>query len=157
MTRVYLSSIISNNGEDFDITEIQEILKELANVEPIDLAHAELLQQRALRGADICSELLGKTVKNVGVFESKINSTKNKVSLEYNAPDGSRTTVDMKKWAGESSKEVEEIQIKLAEEKGKKSVLEKKFDLLIRTHFHYKEIAAGLRRTVLGYTLTSKE
>jgi hypothetical protein len=62
----------------------------------------------------------------------------------------------MKKWAGESSLEVEEVQIKLAKAKASKIVLEKKYDILIRSHHHYKDIAQGLRRTVLGYNSTTK-
>ncbi len=110
-----------------------------------------MIQQQALRGADIISEYLGKIVKTVGYLETRVNSTKNKAALGYQAPDGARTTSDMKKWYSESSPEVEEVQIKLAKAKGAKLVLEKKFDLLIRTHFHYKEIASGLRKTILGY------
>ncbi len=155
--KVRLGDYLGNNLEEdfvnFDLTEIQQVLLHLQEVDAVDLAHAEMLQQQALRGADILTEYLGKIIKTVGYLETKVNSTKNKVSLEYQAPDG-RTTIDMKKWAGESSSEVEEIQIKLAKAKASKTVLEKKYDILIRSHHHYKDIAAGLRRTILGYTPT---
>lgn len=136
----------------FDLTEIQQVLMSLQNEEAIDLSHAELLQQRSLRGADIITEYLGKVIKTIGYLEAKINSTKNKVSLDYLAPEGTRTTAEMKKWAGESSPEVELVQIKLAKAKGSKVVLEKKYDILIKSHHHFKDIAAGLRRTILGYS-----
>lgn len=152
----FLGNELEENFMDFDLTEIQQVLEKLQNIDAIDLAHAEFLQQQSLRGADIITEYLGKIVKTVGYLETKVNSTKNKISLEYNAPDGARTTADMKKWAGESSSEVEEVLIKLAKAKGSKIVLEKKYDTLIRSHHHYKDIAAGLRRTILGYT-TVKE
>lgn len=147
----FLGESLEEEFGDFDLTEIQSVLQHLQNVDAIDLAHAESLQQQALRGADILSEYLGKIVKTVGFLETKVNSTKNRVSLEYQAAEG-RTTSEMKKWAGESSPEVEEIQIKLAKAKGSKAILEKKYDILIKSHHHYKEIATGLRRTILGYS-----
>ncbi len=154
--RVRLGDLLGDDLEEefvsFDLTEIQQVLSKLQYTDAIDLAHAELLQQQALRGADILTEYLGKIVKTVGYLESKVNSTKNKVSLDYQAPDGSRTTADMRRWAGESSPEVEEVQIRLAKAKASKMVLEKKYDILIKSHHHYKDIAAGLRKTILGYT-----
>lgn len=151
----FLGSELEEDFTQFDFTEIQKVLEKLQNDDAIDLAHAELLQQQSLRGADIITEYLGKIVKTVGYLETKVNSTKNAVSLAYQAPDGSRTTADMKKWAGESSPLVEEVQIKLAKAKASKIVLEKKYDILIRSHHHYKDIANGLRKTILGYNTSS--
>lgn len=148
----FLGTELEEKFEDFDLTEIQQVLEQLQTVDAIDLAHAEILQQQALRGADIITEYLGKIVKTTGYLETKVNSTKNKVSLEYSAPDGSRTTVDMKKWAGESAPEVEIVQIKLAKAKGSKIVLERKYEILVKAHHHFKDIATGLRRTILGYS-----
>lgn len=159
--QVRLGDLLGQDLEEefinFDLTEIQNVLVSLNETDAIDLAHAEMLQQLSLRGADIITEYLGKVVKTVGFLEAKVNSTKNKVSLEYTAPDGARTTADMKKWAGESSKEVEEVQIRLAKAKASKIVLEKKYDILIRSHHHYKDIASGLRRTILGYAPVNRE
>jgi hypothetical protein len=155
---VSLGDILGDQLEEefinFDMTEIQEVLGKLQSIEAIDLAHAELLQQLSLRGADILSNYLGKIVKTVGYLEAKVNRTKNAVSLSYTAPEG-RTTAEMKKWAGESSPEVEEVQIKLAKAKGSKIVLERKYEILVKAHHHYKDIAAGMRRTILGYSLGS--
>jgi len=154
--RITLGDIIGYNMEEefvkFDITEIQLVLADLRETDVIDLAHAEYLQQKTLRCADLLTEYLGRVIKTVGYLESKINSVRNKVALEYKAPDGSRTTSDMKKWASESSPDVEIIQVKLAVAKASKIVLEKKFDIIIRLHHYYKEMAAGLRRTILGYS-----
>lgn len=147
-----LGSNLEEDFKNFDLTEIQEVLEQLRDIDAIDLAHAELLQQQALRGADILTGYLSKIVKTVGYLESQVNSTKNKVSLEYVAPDGVRTTVDMKKWAGESSPELEKVQIKLAEAKGAKMALERKYEILIKAHHHFKDIAGGLRKTILGYS-----
>jgi len=148
----FLGTELEEEFINFDLTEIQQVLEKLQNDNAIDLAHAELLQQQALRGADILTEYLGKIIKTVGYLEAKINSTKNKVSLDYQAPDGARTTADMKKWAGESSPEVEQVQIKLAKAKGSKVVLERKYEILIKAHHHFKDIAAGMRKTILGYS-----
>ena len=146
-----LGTELESNFIDFDLTEIKDVEESLRNTDAIDLAHAELLQQQALRGADILIEYLAKIVKTVSYLESKVASTKNKVSLEYKAPDGTKTTLDMKKWAAEVSPEVDAAQAKLAAAKGAKLYLEKKYDVLIRLHHHYKDIAQGLRKTILGY------
>jgi hypothetical protein len=154
--QVRLGDLLGPNSiedfRNFDLTEVQAVLSELQDVDAIDLAHAEHLQQQALRGADILSEHLAKMVKTVSYLEAKVNSTKNKVSLEYVAPDGARTTVDMKKWAAECSPDVIAAQEKLADAKGGKAALERKFDIIVKAHHHYKDIAAGLRRTILGYS-----
>src|SRR6266700_612658 len=118
----FIGSSLEENFIEFDLTEIQMVLMKLQNTEAIDLAHAELLQQQALRGADIITGYLCKIVKTVGYLETKVNSTKNRVALEYKAPDGARTTVEMRKFASEASPEVEDVQIKLAKAKGSKSV-----------------------------------
>jgi hypothetical protein len=153
MTRLgdLLGNELEANFRDFDFSEIEQVLKHLQEVNAIDLSHAESLQQQSLRGADIIIEYLAKIVKTVGYLESKVNSTKNKVCLEYKAPDGAKTTADMKKWAGDASPEVELVQIDLATAKGAKLYLEKKYDVLIRLHHHYKDIATGIRKTILGY------
>lgn len=150
--RITLGSIVGSSFDDeflkFDLTDIQNILSSLANAEAIDIAHAELFQQQSLRGADILSEFLGRLVKVTSYLEAKVNSVKNKVSLDYKSPDG-KTTGEMKKAAGEASPEVEELQIKLAKAKGSKLIIEKKYDNLIRLHYHYKEIASGMRKSII--------
>jgi hypothetical protein len=154
--QVRLGDLLGNEVEvdyrNFDLSEVQQVLDNLREIDAIDLAHAEALQQQSLRGADLLAEYLAKMVKTVGYLEAKVSSTKNKVSLDYQAPDGSRTTLDMKKWAGESSPEVEKVQIKLADAKGSKLYLERKYEILIKAHHHFKDIAGGLRRTILGYS-----
>ena len=154
--QVRLGDLLGNELEvdfaEFDLTEIKAVEEALRESDAIDLPHAELLQQQALRGADLIIEYMAKMVKTIGYLETRVNSVRNKVSLEYQAPDGARTTTDMKIWAGNASKEVEEIQIKLASAKGSKLYLEKKYDVLIKSHHHFKEIATGLRRTILGYS-----
>jgi hypothetical protein len=149
-----LGTSLEENFIDFDMTLIREILNSLAQETAYDLPQAEMLQQKALQGADIISDYLCKLVKTVSYLETKVNSTKNNVSLHFEAKEG-RTTSEMKKWAGESSSLVENIQIQLSTAKGAKSLLEKKYDILIKTHHHYKDIATGLRKTVLGYAPNS--
>ena len=147
-----LGSEIEADFNNFDLSEIHDVLDSLQQTDAIDLAHAEILQQQALRGADVLIEYLAKMVKTVGYLEAKVSSTKNKVSLEYTAPDGARTTLDMKKWAAEVSPEVEQVQIRLASARGSKLYLERKYEILIKSHHHYKDIASGMRRTILGYS-----
>lgn len=155
MDKITLGSIIGSQMEEefvnFDLTEIQTTLHSLRDTNVLDLAHAEIMQQKALRGADIISEYLAKLVKTTSYLEAKLNSTKNKISMEYTATDGARTTVEARKQAGEASPIVEELAYKLATAKGSKSVLEKKYDILIKLHHHYKDISSGLRKSVLGY------
>jgi len=153
----FIGTELEEDFIQFDLTEIQMVLEKLQNIDAIDLAHAELLQQQALRGADVITSYLGRVVKTVGYLEAKVNNVKNRVALEYQAPDGARTTMEMRKFASEASSEVEAVQIKLAKAKGSKSVLEKKYDILIKSHHHYKEIATGLRRTILGYGQSSEK
>lgn len=146
-----IGSELEEHFQSFDLTEIQEVLIELQSTEVIDLAHAENLQRLALRGADILSEYLGKMVKTVSYLESQLNKIKNKAALEYKVQDG-KTTMDLRKFAAEASPEVEEVNIKLAKAKAGKLVLEKKYDILIRSHHYYKDLAAGYKKTILGHT-----
>src|ERR1700733_2328484 len=101
-----LGDLIGDKDEDafgdFDLSEVQEILGELRETQPHDIAHAEMIQQRALRGADILSEFLGKMVKTVGFLESKVNSVKNRAALNYVPSDGARLTADMRRAAAEA-------------------------------------------------------
>lgn len=148
----FLGTQLEEEFANFDMTEIEQVLENLRDIDAIDLSHVETLQQQSLRGADIITGYLGKIVKTVGYLEAKVNSTKNRVSLEYLAPEGTRTTSEMKKWAGDSSPEVEAVQIRLANAKGSKLVLERKYEILVKAHHHFKDIASGLRKTILGYS-----
>lgn len=156
--RITLGQLMGNELEDefasFDLTEIQNVLATLAETNAIDIAHAEYLQQQSLHGADVLSEYLGKLIKTVSYLETKINSSKNKAALNYKAPDGQRTTADMKKQAGESDPEVEELAYRLAKAKGSRSVLEKKYDILIKSHHHWKDYSSGMRKSIVGFSQT---
>ena len=152
----FLGSQDEEDFLEFDMTEIKEVSESLQYTEAIDLAHAELLQQQALRGADIIIGYLGKVVKTIGYLEARVNSVKNRVSLEYKAPEG-KTTTDMKIWAANCSTDVEDIQNRLSAAKASKMVLDKKYDILIKSHHHWKDIAQGLRKTILGYGQIKEE
>jgi oligoribonuclease NrnB/cAMP/cGMP phosphodiesterase (DHH superfamily) len=153
--KVSLGSMIGEQAEesflDFDMTEIHEVLHTLKETDAIDISHAEMLQQQALRAADIISDYLGRMVKTIGYLENRVNSLKNKTSLEYTDPNGGRVTSEMRVWAGNCSKDVVDLQDKLAQAKASKMVLDKKYDILIKSHHHYKDIANGLRKGILGY------
>ena len=63
----------------------------------------------------------------------------------------------MRKLAGTIAPEVEELQIKLAKAKAGKMVLDKKYDILIKNHHYWKDLAAGMRKTILGYSQPNTE
>lgn len=151
--KITVKDVIGSSPEEeflnFDLTEIQSILYNLSSTVAIDIAHAIYLTQQSLRGADVLSEMLSKVIKTVSYLESKLNSVKNKVALEFKEESG-RTTMDMKKAASEASPEVEKINIKLSSAKATKSLLEKKYDILIKSHHHYKEIVSSYKRSILG-------
>jgi len=138
-----------DNFSDFDLTEIQHVLSVLASENAIDIAHAEMLQQKTLYAADILIAYIAKLVKTVSFLETKVNSIKNKVALEYKAADG-KTTADMKKQAGESSVDVEKINVLLAKAKGSKTFLERKYEILIKSHHYYKDIGIGMRKGIVS-------
>ena len=149
--QVTIGNIIGGSFDDevdnFDMTEVQELVAELQNTEVPDLTHAEYLQQRALRAADILTEYLGKIVKVLAYYEALGNRTKNLVALKYENPSG-KTTQEDKKRAGESSEELMEIETKVARIKGAKAVIEKKFEIVIRMYHGNKDVALGLRKSL---------
>ncbi len=153
--RIYVRDILSQELEEdffsFDLTEIQNVLATLQSEDPFDLAHAEYLSQKSLRGADILSEYLGRIVKTVSYLDAKVNKVKNKAALDYKSPDG-KTTADMKKYAAESDPEVEIWVEKLSKAKAVKTVLDKKYELLLKFHHHTKDIASAFRKGILGYS-----
>ena len=147
--RDLIGSSLEEKFLDFDITDVQEVLSNLKDIDAIDLPHAELLQVRSLYAADLLTSYIGKLVKTVAYLESRLSALKNKAALEYRADEG-KTTVDMKKWASEADPDVQEFQIKLAEAKGTKAVIEKKYDILIKAHHYYKDVASSYNKTILG-------
>ena len=64
-------------------------------------------------------------------------------------------SIELRKMAAESDPKVLDIETKIAKVKGAKTVLEKKFDIIIKSHHHYKDIANGLRKTIQGYSVSS--
>lgn len=142
----------SNNEEDlvnFDITEIQAILSNLRDDQPVDIAHAEKLCQETLRCADLLSELLAKTLKTTSHLENKLNVARNKALVNFTSD--TKVTADLRKAAAESDPEVETLADKLAVAKGVKVALEKKYEILIKSHHHWKDIAGGIRKSIVGF------
>ena len=136
----------TDNFEEFDLTAVQQVLASLATEQAIDIAHSERLQQKTLFAADLLTEYLAKLIKTVSYLESKMNSVKNKIALEYKAPDG-KTTMDLKKQAGESSEEVEKIALQLAKAKGAKNLVERKYEILLKAHHHFKDLSSNQKKT----------
>lgn len=134
--------------EDFDLTEIQELLKTLANTTPIDIAHAEMLAQQALRFADELIQMIVRLNKTAAYLKIKFNKAKNLAMLNYKSPDNSKITADMRKAAAEVDEEVTKLEFKLIDVEASQKALEDKYDILIKKHHHQKDIAKGLRQTV---------
>lgn len=115
-----------------------------------------MLQQKALMCADLTISYLGKIIKTVSFLESKVSSARNTAARDFKTTDGSKVTADMRRWAADNSPVADSFNIKLGKAKASKMVLEKKFDILIKEHHHYKDVASGLRKTILGYTPIEK-
>ena len=157
VSRITVKDVIGIKDEEdflnFDLTAIQKILANLNRDVPIDIAHAEKFCQESLRCADILSEYLAKINKTSAYLENRLTIVKNRALVEYTSD--VKVTADIRKAASESNKDVEEISNKLSSVKGAKMALEKKYDILIKSHHHWKDIAAGLRKTILGYSSAS--
>ena len=154
-----INDILGNEEDDFlnfDLTEIQKVLKELNSTEAIDLPHAERLQQMCLRASDLISDYSSKLVKTVGYLESKLNKERNKIIVEYKSNSNERVSADVRKAAAEASDVVENINIQLSKAKAAKSLLDKKYDIISKSFYYYKEIAAGYNRTSVGFAKTPK-
>ena len=133
---------------DFDLTEVQNLVSNLQSTGCDNAAIAMNLQQQALRCADILSEYLGKIVKTMSYLDAKIVTKKNSIALHYSNPNSPKPSIELRKMAAEADEDVEELTLQLAKAKGTKSVLEKKYDIVVKAHHHYKDIATGLRRTI---------
>src|SRR5690606_26471553 len=105
----------------------------------VDLPQAERLQMLALRGADLISEYAGKLVKTIGYLESNLNMLKNRAMLNYEPPKG-KATADVRKAASEADPDVLQASIKLSRAKAAKVALDKKYDIIIKSHHLYKDI-----------------
>jgi DNA polymerase III epsilon subunit-like protein len=159
MSQITLGQLMGSQNiepfEEFDLTEVQKVLKSLRDNEAFDIAHAEFLQHRALYAAEILIDMIAKLIKTSGFIESRVNTVKNRAALEYKCEDDKvRVTAEMRKQAGESHPEVEQLGLLLAKTKGAKSALEKKYDVLIKMHYYFKELAQGQKQSVI--TGTSK-
>lgn len=154
MSKITLGNIIGSKDiedfEDFELTEVQAVLKALGSDQPFDLGQSEFLQQRSLYASELLIDMIAKLVKTSVFLESKINSVKNKIALEYKTTDGTRLTADLRRQAGECAPEVEALTFKLAKAKGAKIALEKKYDVLSKMHYHLKELAATQKQSIIG-------
>lgn len=137
--------------ESFDLTEVQKVLKTLGNEQGFDLAHSEYLQQRSLYGAELLIDFIAKLVKTTSYLENKINAVKNRVALEYKPTEG-KATADMRKNAAECSPEAEKLSLQLAKTKAARISIEKKYELLLKTFYFYKELSATQRGSIISGT-----
>lgn len=155
--KITVADLIGDGLEDaflnFDVTEAQNLLAKLQDTNVPDLAHAEYLQQEALRCADILTEYVAKLVKTIHYLDSQVSRTKADKALNYTPPTGVRLSIELRKMAGESAQEVQDLQEKLAKAKGSKVALDRKYEIVVKAHHHYKDIASGFRRTMMGYSM----
>jgi hypothetical protein len=151
---ITLGSILGTQNvepfEDFDLTEIQKVLHALSSEDPFDIGQCEWLQQRTLYAAELLIDMIAKLVKTVSFLETRLNGVKNKVALEYKPTDGTRLTAEMRKQAGESAPEVEELGLKLAQAKGARSALERKYEILLKMHYHLKELGSNQKQSIVS-------
>jgi hypothetical protein len=135
---------------DYDYTRIQETLNEISNNDTPDIAHAQYLQHKCLVAADILAEYSGKIIKHLSYLENKLTSIRNKYALEYRDPITNKATGEMRAFAVKSCPDADEYEENLARAKGVKALLDKKFDILIKAHHLYKDVANQLIRTIPG-------
>jgi hypothetical protein len=151
---ITVGSLLGNDLDeavlDFDLSEVQEVVSLLQSEDTPTIVEAERMQQKALRAADVLSEMLGKVHKTIHYLDAKCSSVKNRESLNYSPPDGVRVSIELRKMAGESSDELIALETSLSRAKGAKALLEKKYEIIIKSHHYYKDIANGLKLTVQG-------
>jgi hypothetical protein len=147
-----IRDIIGDNVEEdflnFDVSFIQETLNEVSNSATPDLAHAEYLCHKCIVAANQLAEYLGRLVKYSSFLENKISSIRNKYALDYKPVDGGKTTADMRNLALKSCADADIYEETLAKLKGTRTSMEKKFDILIKDHHLYKDIASRLNRII---------
>lgn len=156
MAKITLGDILGGDNveafDEFDMTEVQKVLKTLGREDAFDIAQCEYLQQRSLYGAELLIDMSAKMVKTVGFLEAKINTLKNRCALEYKGDDKVRITAEMRKSAAESDPKVEELSFLLARAKGARQAIDKKMDLLIKSFYHYKEVSNNQRQGIVSGT-----
>lgn len=134
----------------FDMTEIDVILSSLKNTTACDIATSEFLQQQSLRCADIIAELLSQIVYVYSNLESELSFVKNKTSFDFKPSDDKKNTADMRKYAGESHSNIPQLTQKISAAKAARDLCQRKYELLIKAHHHYKEISTSMRKTIIS-------
>lgn len=138
----------------FDLAPIQDALVDLSDTQATDIAHAEFLQKRCLFAADSLCEYIGRLVKLISYLDNKINSTRNRSALNYKTPDGTKVTADMRLFASKSA-DVDDLENILSKAKGAKVLLDRKYEILIKAHHFYKEVASGYKGVMKSTNATS--
>jgi hypothetical protein len=129
----------------FDVSDVQFILDELNQTNIIDVAHAQYLQQKSLFAANRLCEHLSRLVKITTYLESNISKIRNKAALDYRPDNNAKVTSDLRVYASKSCSEADALESLLAKAKGAKVLLEKKYDLLLKSHYYFKEISSAFK------------
>ncbi len=132
---------------EFDYTYIQETLNEVSNSATPNLAMAEYLQFKCLSAADVLIEYSGKLIKYSTYLDNKITSMRNRHAMEFYAANP-KAAADIRAMSLKSCPDADELENTSAQLKGTRAIIEKKFDLLIKAHHHYKEVASRLNRMI---------
>ena len=133
--------------EEFDtisLDEVNVVLDELNSCSIHDVAHAEYLQQKALACANYLANHLSRIVKIASFLESQISTQRNKTAAYYTRDDV-KVTNDLRIFAAKACPEAAMLENKLSRVKGIKLLLEKKYDLLLKCHYYFKEIASSFK------------
>lgn len=149
-----LGQDLVENFSSWDLSEIEEVIAILSVGDAYNLSLAEHLQRQTLHGANILATYLAKMAKCISYLESHLMLLKSQVALQIS---GEKITTAQRAEAVENDSKVQESLQTLLKTKGIKSLLEKKLEILLRANFHYKEVAQGLRRTVLGHHSVNAE
>jgi hypothetical protein len=145
-----VTNIIGEDDVDdflnFNLTSIQGVISKLSLDQAVDEANALMLQQYALLAADKILEFIAKTTKTAHNLEHQANQAYNLAALNFKPSDGSKPTMEMRKMAGEADPAVYTIQMRIGKAKGLKAALDRKYDVLIKAHHHFKDIVNSHRK-----------
>lgn len=120
-----------------DVTDIQKFSDEIPEDGILDLANAEALGMKSLRAADHVGDLLGQITRFVAYKEGSV-SVRKAEAFELLEEEGVKVTVQQHRYG--SNKEYKKAVMALADARGVREWLQKKYDYLIRLHYHCRDL-----------------
>lgn len=125
------------NPLSLDISNIQNFSDQIPEDGIVDIANAESLGMKSLRMSDHIGELLGQLTRYVAYKEGSV-SVRKAEAFEKLESEEVKTTVQQHRYG--SNEEYKKAIMVLADAKGVKDWLQKKYDYLIRLHYHCKDL-----------------